>query len=101
MPRYNKGQNDEERSKQSLRRWYMKYHPYCEIASPTGAPSCMNAATRVLFSDDGCVSICEECFERLGISAMYVKERPHLRGVLPHLPLAPKTVEAQAEMDLS
>lgn len=71
---------EEEANKASLRWFHRKYHPYCEILSKTGMP-CMGNADRVLFTMDGCVSCCEDCFSRLGI-----RERDTRRGVLPPLP---------------
>jgi hypothetical protein len=86
-----------ERNKTSLRSWYMKYHPNCEIADHAGA---LNAPKRVVFTMTGCVTICDECYERLGVKGLYKEARPHLKGVLPALPLAPQTGEHQTEMDL-
>ena len=90
-------QREAEHNKESLRWWYLKYHPDCEIAGHNAA---LNTPKQVVFTMTGCVTICDECYERLNVQAMYVKERPHLSGVLPALPLTPSSIEKQAELDL-
>ena len=67
--------DDEENNKESLRWFWKKHHPYCEIGS------CLKDTDRVLFTMTGPVSICNSCFEALGI-----REREAKSGVLHALP---------------
>jgi hypothetical protein len=78
--------DDAEDNKKSLRWFWKKYHPYCEIGS------CLNDTDRVLFTVTGPVSICNSCFERLGI-----RERETKSGLLHALPMRSAVTTVAAE----
>jgi hypothetical protein len=65
--------NQARKSGRGLSKYWLRHHPYCEVPSKTGAPTCMNRSTTIIyFKQHGIKSdpqpwfaACDECFNRV------------------------------------